>query len=215
MRDLDFLDQTRSSYDTVAASYSTLFTDDLPSQPLKRSLLTLFTDLVDGPAADVGCGPGHVTAFLHARGLDVFGVDLSPGMVEQARANYPDLRFEVGSMTALDLPAESLAGVNAWFSTIHVPDRELPGVFAEFHRVLRPGAHLMLAFQAGDDDRHFTEAWGHEVTLTIHRRRPEAVAVLLTEAGFEPVVTTIHEIPPPYTVPNPTRQGAFLIVRKR
>jgi SAM-dependent methyltransferase len=209
MSELGYLDTTRSSYDAVAAGYSALFVDDLPGEPVKRSMLGLFAELAAGPVADVGCGPGHVTAFLRGRGLDVFGVDLSPGMVDQARANYPALRFEVGSMTALSAADCGLGGLNAWFSTIHVPDADLPGVLAEFHRVLIPGAPLMLAFQTGDGPQHFAEAWGHEVDLTIHRRRPETVASLLAEAGFEVVVTTIHE--PVRT--HPRREAAYVIAR--
>jgi SAM-dependent methyltransferase len=215
MSELTFLEPTRSSYDAVAASYSTLFLDDLATQPVKRSMLTLFADLVStadhasGPTADVGCGPGHVTAFLRERGLDVFGVDLSPGMVEQARANYPQLRFEVGSMTGLDRPDRSLSGLNAWFSTIHIPDERLPGVLAEFHRVLTPGAPLMLAFQMGDGPKHYAEAWGHEVDLVIYRRRPETVGAMLSGAGFEVVVTMVHEVPDT----QPKKQGAFLIAQ--
>jgi SAM-dependent methyltransferase len=87
MTDLDFLEPTRSSYDAVAPGYSTLFADELACEPVKRSMLTLFAELASGRTADVGCGPGHVTAFLSGQGLEVFGVDLSPGMVEQARAN--------------------------------------------------------------------------------------------------------------------------------
>jgi SAM-dependent methyltransferase len=210
MTDLGFLDATRSSYDTVAAGYSTLSADELPGQPVERSLLTLFAELASGRTADVGCGPGHVTAFLREQGLDVFGIDLSPGMVEQARANYPQLRFEVGSMTGLDHPDRSLSGLIAWFSTIHFPDQELPGVLAEFHRVLIAGAPLMLAFQVGDDPKHFAEAWGHEVDLTIHRRRPETVTTMLAEAGFHVLVTTVHE--PVNT--QPRKQRAYLIARK-
>jgi len=208
MQDLAFLDPTRSSYDTVAAGYSELFVDDLPNEPVKRSLLKLFAELTSGgPVADVGCGPGHVTAFLRDQGLDVFGVDLSPGMVAQARANYPEMRFEVGSMTSLDCPDRSLAGLNAWFSTIHIPDASLPGVLAEFHRMLLPAATLMLAFQVGDDPKHFAEGWGFEVDLVIHRRRPEAVAALLTEAGFHVLLTTVHEP----AAAEPGRQAAYLI----
>jgi len=60
--------------------------------------------------ADVGCGPGHVTAHLHELGVDAFGIDLSPEMVAVARREHPAPRFEVGSMTDLDLPAASMPG---------------------------------------------------------------------------------------------------------
>ena len=49
-----------------------------------------------GPVADVGCGPGHVTAHLNKLGVDAFGIDLSPAMLDLARRDHPGLRFEVG-----------------------------------------------------------------------------------------------------------------------
>ncbi|MFE9404030.1 class I SAM-dependent methyltransferase [Streptomyces sp. NPDC006530] len=49
----------------------------------------------------MGCGTGRITAHLRELGLDVFGIDLSPGMVEVARRDHPGLRFDVGSMTDL------------------------------------------------------------------------------------------------------------------
>ncbi|MDU0289291.1 class I SAM-dependent methyltransferase [Saccharothrix longispora] len=58
-------------------------------------------------------------------------------MVAVARRDHPHLRFDVGSMTDLDLPDGSVAGLLAWFSLIHVPDDEVPGVPAHFRRVLR------------------------------------------------------------------------------
>ena len=42
---------------------------------------------------DVGCGPGRITAHLRQLGVDAFGIDLSPGMVEAARREHPGLRF--------------------------------------------------------------------------------------------------------------------------
>ena len=80
-------------------------------------------------------------------GSTAFGIDLSPQMVAQARQAYPDLRFEVGSMLALDLPDRCLGGIVAWYSMIHIPDEQLPQAFGEFFRVLAPGGYLMLAFQ--------------------------------------------------------------------
>ncbi|MFK0140271.1 class I SAM-dependent methyltransferase [Streptomyces murinus] len=64
------------------------------------------------PVADVGCGPGHVTAHLRELGVDdAFGIDLSSAMVDVARRDHPRLRFAVGSMTDLDLADTSVAGL--------------------------------------------------------------------------------------------------------
>lgn len=183
-----FLSDTRASYDRVAEDYAERVRGELAAKPLERALLAVFAELVKtdglGPVADVGCGTGRVTAHLHAEGVDIFGIDLSPGMLAVARRGHPELRFEVGSMLALDLPDSELGGVLAWYSTVHVPDDRLPDAFAEFHRVLAPGGHLLLGCQAGDDVLHLTEAAGRTVDLDFHRRTPEKVSRMLDEAGF-------------------------------
>ncbi|MFJ1702858.1 class I SAM-dependent methyltransferase [Kitasatospora sp. NPDC088346] len=186
MTEPDFVRTTRASYDAVAAAYADRFRDELAAKPFERAALAAFAELAagTGPVADIGCGTGRVTAHLHGLGLPVFGIDLSPGMVAVARDAHPGLRFEVGSMLALDLPDASLGGLIAWYSTVHVPDGQLPDVLAEFHRVLAPGGHVLLAFQVGDEPRHLDEALGHPVTLDFHRRRPERVAELLHRAGL-------------------------------
>src|SRR2546421_628316 len=48
---------------------------------------------------DLGCGTGHLTNQIAARGATVIGLDRSPAMIERARALYPDLRFETGDAT--------------------------------------------------------------------------------------------------------------------
>ncbi|MFJ1758178.1 class I SAM-dependent DNA methyltransferase [Kitasatospora sp. NPDC088134] len=185
----NWIADTRSSYDTVAADYAGLIRGVLAGAPYLRAALALFAGLVrdagGGPVVDVGCGPGHVTAHLHGLGVDAFGVDLSPGMVEVARRDHPGLRFEVGTMTALDLPDGSVAGLLAFWSLIHLPDAELPGVLGQFRRVLRPGGPLLLGFHVGDGSRLKTEGYGgHPMKVHVHRRRPEQMAALLRAAGF-------------------------------
>jgi ubiquinone/menaquinone biosynthesis C-methylase UbiE len=138
-----------------------------------------------GPVADVGCGPGHVTAHLHGLGVDTFGIDLSSAMIDVARRNHPDLRFEVGSMTDLHLPDASVTGLLAWWSLIHVPDDEMPTVVAHFHRVVRPGGALQLGFHVGDTSRWKAEGYGgHPMAVCVHRRQPDTVASWLRDAGF-------------------------------
>jgi SAM-dependent methyltransferase len=143
-----WLADTRVSYDTVAASYAAQVGAALAAEPYLRAALGLLADMVHteggGPVADVGCGPGHVTAHLHELGVDAFGIDLSPAMIDIARHTYPGLRFGVGSMTDLPIADASVTGLLAFWSLIHVPDDAVPTVFGHFRRVLRPGNPLLL-----------------------------------------------------------------------
>ncbi|MFJ5261596.1 class I SAM-dependent methyltransferase [Streptomyces sp. NPDC088387] len=177
---------TRVFYDAVAEDYAEQFREDLV-RPMERALLTGFAELVgtDGEVADLGCGPGRVTGHLAGLGLKVFGLDLSESMLAVARRENPGLRFERGSMLATGIPDGTLAGVVSRYSSIHTPVDQLPELFGEFHRVLRPGGHLFIAFQVGDVPRHYDEAWGRPVSIDFQRRRPEQIAALLEGAGFE------------------------------
>ncbi|WP_433266759.1 class I SAM-dependent DNA methyltransferase [Actinosynnema sp. CS-041913] len=210
MTEPSFLTTTRTAYDTVAADYEALLRDDLAGNTMDRVVLAAFAELAEGEVADIGCGPGRITAHLAALGLAVFGVDLSPEMVAVARDRHPDLRFEVGSMTGLELPDGGLGGVVAWYSVIHIPPDLQPAVFAEFHRVLAPGGRLLLAFQTGDERRDHTEGYGHRITLTGYRLPPERVTAQLVEAGFEPHATLVRAPEPP----NEKTPQAYLLARK-
>ncbi|MFG3056495.1 class I SAM-dependent DNA methyltransferase [Kitasatospora sp. NPDC048239] len=184
-----WLADTRTSYDTVATSYADQVRDLLDQTPYERAALKLFADHVQttggGPVADVGCGSGRITAHLRELGVDTFGIDLSPAMIEVARRDHPGLRFEVGSMTDLDLADASMAGLVAWYSLIHVPDDEIGPVFTHFRRVLRPGGPLLLGFHVGDESRLKTQGYGgHPMKIYVHRRRPDQVAARLNDAGF-------------------------------
>ena len=217
MTEPDFLRNTRASYDAVATAYAERLRDELAAKPLDRAMLAGFAEVVRaagaGPVADVGCGAGRVTAYLDGLGLPVFGIDLSPGMIEVARRTYPGLRFEVGSMLALDLPDASLGGLLAWYSVIHVPDERVPEAFAEFYRVLAPGGLVLLGFQVGDEVVHVAEARGHPVALDYRWRRPEWVAELLGQAGLIVRARLVREPDDDGDFPE-REQQAFLLARK-
>ncbi|TCP45064.1 methyltransferase family protein [Tamaricihabitans halophyticus] len=186
--------QTRIAYDAVADRYAELFRDMLDSLPMERALLAAFAELVrdnsSGAVADIGCGPGQVTAHLHALGLTTFGIDLSPEMVSLARRANPHLPFDEGSMTNLDLADGSLGGILAFFSTIHTPPRQLSAVIGEFQRVLAPGGHLLFGFLAGDAPQ--PEATDHKVAIA-YQWPPDGIAELLRQNGFTEIARIQRE----------------------
>lgn len=190
-------DLTRESYDALAEHHADVVGAGLDDLPLERALLATFAELVlangNNLVADVGCGPGRVTILLSRLGLDAFGVDLSPGMVALARRTYPELRFDEGSMVALDIPDEQLGGLLAFYSIVHIPWELRPRVFAEFGRVLAPGGVLMLAFQVGSERNRRTELFGTPIDLEWYRQQPAEVTELLREAGFTTWATTTRE----------------------
>ncbi|CAL9612772.1 class I SAM-dependent DNA methyltransferase [Streptomyces sp. enrichment culture] len=184
-----WLEDTRTSYDTVATSYADQVRNLLDETPEERAVLARFADLVSsrggGSVADVGCGPGRITAHLRQLGMDAFGIDLSPGMIKVARRDHPGLRFELGSMTDLDLGDGSMAGLVAWYSLIHIPDKEIGTVFQHFHRVLQPGGPLLLSFHVGSESSIKTEGYGgHPMKVHVHRRQHSHMTAWLNEAGF-------------------------------
>lgn len=185
----DWLSETRASYDADATGYAEKVDGLLEASPYLRASLALFADLVrdagGGPVADVGCGPGYVTRHLHDLGVDAFGIDLSSEMIAIAQRDHPDLRFEVGTMTDLDLADHSVAGVIAFWSVIHIPDEVVPTVFAEFGRVLRPGGPVLVGFHVGDETIHTSEGYtGRPISVDSHRRTPQRVSDWLRDAGF-------------------------------
>ncbi|MEU8950424.1 methyltransferase domain-containing protein [Streptomyces sp. NPDC048489] len=210
----DAFSATREAYDAAASTYARLFGDSLRDSPLDRGILGVFAELVGadggGRVADLGCGPGHVTAHLDGLGLAAFGVDASPTMIELARQAYPELRFDVGSMTALDLPDGTLDGVLSRWSVIHTPPPELPAILAEFHRVLAPGGHLLAGFSATDGPSHPTQVFDHAVAPA-YRWWPDHLAALLRESGLTEVARLVRE-------PLPTDRRQFkevhLLARK-
>lgn len=189
-------EQTRESYDTVAERYAQELSDELQKKPFERSLLDFFsTLLLQNPneqaiVGDVGCGPGHITQYLAQRGLQMQGIDLSPKMIEVAKARFPQGLFRVASMTDLGEKEGAWGGVVALYSIIHLSPKERALAYRELFRVLRPGGWLLLSFHVSTaslspgESYHLAEWWGHSVSLDAYFLAPAEVRAGLVEAGF-------------------------------
>ncbi|MGW2865212.1 class I SAM-dependent methyltransferase [Streptomyces sp. NPDC001205] len=174
--------------------YASMFANQLETQPFARQMIATFAEFVRGTGnlrtADVGCGPGHLTAMLHGLGLDAFGLDLSPAMVAHARQAHPELRFDEARMEALPVEDGTLGGVLAHYSMIHTPPAELPALLAEQVRALAPGGVLLVSFFGTE---------GSEPVRFDHKVAPayswptEQFADLLSGAGLVTLARLLHD----------------------
>jgi SAM-dependent methyltransferase len=203
----------RESYDRLAEEYARRIANELEHKPLDRELLDRFARATAGRGeiCDMGCGPGHVARHLHDAGANVFGLDLSPGMVEQARKLNPHIPFREGNMMALDIADDTLAGVAAFYAVVNIPRQSLPLVFREIKRVLRPDGLLLLAFHIGDEVIHEDELWGQKISVDFLLFPTSAIKSDLESAGF--AVEEVIERPPYPDVEYPSHR-AYVFARK-
>ena len=203
----------RESYDSLAEEYTRRISDELQHKPLDRELLDRFAKQTQGrgEVCDMGCGPGHVARYLRNAGASVFGLDLSPGMVEQARKLNPGIPFRVGNMMSLDLADETLAGIAAFYAIVNIPRQSLPVVFREIHRVLRSDGLLLLGFHAGDEVIREEELWGQKISIDFLFFQPAEIKLGLEAASL--TVEEIIEREPYPDVEYPSRR-AYIFARK-
>jgi SAM-dependent methyltransferase len=203
----------RQSYDAVAKQYMECFRDELAGKPLDRALLAcLAEDTEDGaPVADLGCGPGHVAAWLVGRGVASVGIDLSPGMIAVGRRDYPQVEFREGDFLGLPAADGEFGAAVAFYSIIHLQPAELGRAFGEIHRVLRPRSLFLVAFHIGSEVRHLAEWLGHEVDVDFRFFEPSDIAKAMERAGFR-VEMRLERLSYPQEIET---RRAYLLARRQ
>lgn len=166
------------------------------------ALVADWASKLKGKVLDVGSGPGQWTQFLASLGVEVEGVEPVPEFLAIAKETYPNVKFRQGRAERLDVPAQSLGGVLAWYSLIHTEPENLHKPLTEFARALRPGGGLALGFFTGPQ----LDAFDHAVTVAYCWPMDQLVAQI-EEAGFS--VTHVES-----RTMSPTRtHGALLATR--
>jgi SAM-dependent methyltransferase len=199
---------TSQSYDAVAVEYTTRLFEELRHKPFDRAQLDRLVERTRGlgPICDLGCGPGQVARYLHDRGAPVLGVDLSPGMLEQARRLNPEIEFCLGDILDLPVAAEAWGGIAAFYSLIHIPREKIVEALGELRRVLVPGGWLLAAFHLGKETLHRDELWGQPLALDFHFFETGEMSKWLETAGFRSIEARERE---PYApeVEHQSRRG--------
>jgi SAM-dependent methyltransferase len=142
---------TLAAYDAAAAAYA----KEWDTQPAPVDLHDLVRRFFrPGLTADIGCGSGRDAAWLAANGFPTAGYDPSAGLLAQARAAYPVVRFEQAALPGLDGLADA-AFDNVLCETVimHLRHQEIAPAVRRMRAILKPDGILALSWRVGNTDR--------------------------------------------------------------
>jgi SAM-dependent methyltransferase len=118
------------------------------------------------------------------------GLDLSPAMVEQARAREPDVQVVQGSFVLPPMPRggdprnPGWGLVTAWYAFVHLAPSEVAPTMAALTKVLRRGGVLAVATHVGHDIEHPGELWGVSTELDFVMHDADALVAAAGAAGL-------------------------------
>ena len=178
--------EVRRAYDRVAAEYHERLGRELDDKPFDRTWLERFAERVRGAerVVEVGCGDGHVAAHLANMGVEIVGVDLSPGMIEVARSAYPEVDFEVGDLLNQSFGDGEVDALISFYSIVNLTSGDCSTAFTEFARVLRKGGLLNLAFHIGEERIREDNWWETGAELDFFLHPVGRIRSQLMESGF-------------------------------
>lgn len=145
-----------------------------------------------GSILDVGCGPGHKSAYFASLGYDVTGVDISDEMVAIAKRDVPGARFEVCDMYDLGKVGTTFDSAFLCASLLHIPKKDVPHVLRAVSSILKPGGTCYVSVKetrAGEEDEQIAQEndYGYDYTRFFSYFRAEELRDFFVEAGFTPV----------------------------
>ncbi|HEX4732138.1 MAG TPA: class I SAM-dependent methyltransferase [Solirubrobacterales bacterium] len=161
----------REGYDRWAATYEGTVEDAMDLALLER--LAVDWESI-GSAADLGCGTGRTGAWLASRGVvEIDGIDLSPRMLDAARARGVYRTLREGEVGESGLEAGAYDLVTSCLVDEHLAD--LRPLYAEAARLAAPGARFVLVgfhphfILASGMPTHFDDAEsGEPVAIETH-----------------------------------------------
>lgn len=216
------INQIRTSYDMVAERYANELAGDMLARPIERGMYLAFAEMAHtvgkGPVGDIGCGPGHISQHLSTLGHEMVGIDISPAMIQLARARFPQGQFWVGSMQQLPFPTSAWIGAISIWATLHSDATARAETFRELARCVRRDGYLLHSFFISAPDQppgsvYRMEKWfDYTVSLPTYFVDIRVATAELAKAGFTVQASLIRE--PLVSTELPARRCYLLAQRK-
>jgi ubiquinone/menaquinone biosynthesis C-methylase UbiE len=172
--------KTIDAYNELAKEYDEETADFWERFP--RTIIDKFVEYAHGTVLDVGSGPGRDGLILQELGCKVICLDASEAMVKLSAEK--GLTSVTGDFNALPFPDESLDGVWAYTSLLHVPKAEINKPLMEIKRVLKRDGAFGLGLIEGTTEEYRESLGTHKPRWFSFYGRSE-IEDILKQIGFE------------------------------
>ena len=148
-------------------------------------------------ALDLACGTGVLCRILKAAGIESRGMDFSSGMIAIARAESPDIPYDVADMTVYRPDAQFDLVTCTGDAVNHIPDlADVGKIFENVYAYLAPGGYFI--FDLLDEHEISTEEpfdlrFDEHISARFQITRPAQNRVHLQTKVFEDGVHSFTE----------------------
>jgi ubiquinone/menaquinone biosynthesis C-methylase UbiE len=185
--DIKGIEDTIGWYDKNAEKYANTTEQHASPEQIKE-----FVDLLPlhAKVLDAGCGGGRDTGLLQEAGIQATGLDLSSGLITEAKKRHPDISFVQGSFLELPFADSSFDGIWAHASLLHLETvDDVKKALSEFNRTLKPNGilHVLVKAQTNNEKTAiFSDSLsGHDRFFQYFTQ--EELQGLLQHQGFESI----------------------------
>ena len=142
--------KTIAAYDKIANSFFDVWDKATCMEGKLEEFISYLPQ--NGLVIDIGCGTGRDVKYLNLRGKNAIGIDLSIGMIKYAKNNNPDGNLCVMDFLKLGIKKNSITGIWACGSLLHIPKSDLVEALQKLYEILCNRGVLYLTMQFGDSE---------------------------------------------------------------
>ena len=153
---------TIDAYEQLASKYHESFKDEMTHKEYDKKILDQFSEMLhpSSKICDAGCGPsGHIGKYLQKKGLELTGIDISPKCIELATQYEKDIKFHCMDMMDMQFESSSFDGIISFYSIIHTPKIDVPKIFQEYNRILKPDGLILIVVKKGTAEGIISGEW--------------------------------------------------------
>lgn len=101
---------------------------------------------------EIGCGPGNITNYILSKrpDFDIFGIDISPNMIELASKNNPQATFEIMDIRKICTIATKFDGIICGFCLPYLSQSDSENLFVTANNLLNDRGLIYISFVEGD-----------------------------------------------------------------